>query len=119
VLVQELVGLHVDLVVAAWARAPKMIKQASDTMPVVMAGGNADALIQEGFVASLARPGGTVTGLVFNPWREIADKQLQLLKEALPTVSRVAYLTDPSSRPPRRGSPRFETDTHPRKCRRS
>ena len=52
-----------DLVVVSSARPAQMIKQASDTMPVVMVGSSADLLVQEGFAASLARPGGTVTGL--------------------------------------------------------
>jgi putative ABC transport system substrate-binding protein len=97
-LVQELMGLHVDLVVTGGGFV-KMIKQASDTMPIVVAGGGPDALVQQGLVATLARPGGTVTGLVFAPGPEIADKQLQLLKEAVPKASRVAFLASPPFQP--------------------
>jgi putative ABC transport system substrate-binding protein len=98
-LVQELVGLHVDLVVAGGGFV-KIIKQASDTTPIVIVGSDSDWLVQQGLVASLARPGGSVTGLVFFGGPEIFDKQLQLLKEAVPKASRVAYLTDPSFRSP-------------------
>ena len=98
-LVQELMGLHVDLVVTG-SGFIKMIKQARDTMPIVVAGGSADALVQQGLVASLARPGGTVTGLVFTTGPGLKDKRLQLLNEAIPRASRVAWLADPSSRPP-------------------
>jgi hypothetical protein len=81
-LVQELVGLHVELVVTSSPWAPQMIKQASDTMPIVMAGGDADGLIRQGLVASLGRPSGTVTGLLFKTAPGLHDKRLQLLKEA-------------------------------------
>jgi putative tryptophan/tyrosine transport system substrate-binding protein len=98
-LVQEVMGLHVDLVVTG-SGFVKLIKQTSDTMPVVVAGGDENALVQQGVVASLARPGGTVTGLLFNPGPDLGGKQLQLLKEAVPKASRVAYLASPSVRPP-------------------
>jgi putative ABC transport system substrate-binding protein len=61
----------------------------------------ADQLVREELVASLARPGGTVTGLLFSSGRENDDNRLQLLKEAVPRASRVAYLADASYlRPP-------------------
>jgi putative ABC transport system substrate-binding protein len=97
-LVQELVGLPVDIVVTASGWAPKMIKQASDTMPVVMAGGNADTLIGQGLIANVARPAGNVTGLMFDTGPGLVGKHLQLLKEAVPRASRVAYLADPHPR---------------------
>jgi len=105
-LIQELVEMRVDLVVVSAARPAKMIKQASDAMLVVICGGNADALVREGLVASLARPGGTVTGLTVSTGREIEDKRLQLLKEAVPKASRVAYLAETSRlQPPTEGPP--------------
>ena len=88
--------LRADLVVVSSVPVAKMIKQASNTMPVVMAGGGADALVQEGLAASLARPGGTVTGLMVSTGREIDEKRLQLLKEAVPKASRVAFLAETS-----------------------
>jgi putative ABC transport system substrate-binding protein len=95
-LIQESVELRVDLVVVSSARPAQMIKQASDTMPVVMVRSSADALVREGFAASLARPGGTVTGLMVSTGREIDEKRLQLLKEAVPKASRVAFLAETS-----------------------
>jgi putative ABC transport system substrate-binding protein len=95
-LIQELVGLPVDLVVVTSVPVAKMIKQASDTMPVVITGGSADLLVREGLIASLARPGGTLTGPVMSPGSQIGGKLLQLLKEAVPRASRVAYLAEPA-----------------------
>ncbi|MFI5281278.1 MAG: ABC transporter substrate-binding protein [Gemmatimonadales bacterium] len=97
-LVKELVELRVDVVMVSSLSVVKMIKQASPTMPIVIGGqtGSADGLIREGLIASLARPGGSVTGLVGSPGREIDDKRLQLLKEAIPKVARVAWLSEPA-----------------------
>ena len=98
-LVKEVVGLPVDLVVTG-SGFVKLVKQVSETMPVVVAGGSAERLVEQGLVANLARPGGIVTGLVFDPGPEFADKQLQLIKEAVPKASRIAFLASPSVRPP-------------------
>jgi putative ABC transport system substrate-binding protein len=53
-------------------------------------------LVREGLIASLARPGGTLTGLVITTGSELNDKRLQLLKEAVPKASRVAILAEPA-----------------------
>ena len=98
-LVQEMLALHVELVVTSWGNAPKIVTEASDSLPLVMVGGTADFLIREGYVTSLARPGRTVTGLASSTGAENADKMLQLLKEGAPRISRVAHLYSPPFRP--------------------
>jgi putative ABC transport system substrate-binding protein len=96
-LAAELVSLKVDLLVAVAANQVRTAKLATSTLPIVMVGGVTNP-VGRGLIASVARPGGNVTGLTdaFGP--EIMGKYLQLLKEAIPTVSRVGfleYLTDP------------------------
>ena len=87
----ELVSLKPDLIVACCSNAnPRAAKQATGTIPIVIL--NVSNLVGEGLVASLAHPGGNVTGLTDNIGPEIEGKQLQLLKEAAPKVSRVAVL---------------------------
>lgn len=74
---------------AAWAA-----KRATTTIPIVI--GVSDGLVDQGLVASHARPGGNLTGLE-HPGIEVAGKRLELLKEAVPTISRVAVLVDPAA----------------------
>ena len=90
-LAAELVRLKVDIIVAAGG-APWILaaKNATKTIPIVMSGAGIDPVVA-GFVESLARPGGNVTGVTpFN--RELGGKRLELLKEAVPKLSRVAVL---------------------------
>ena len=68
---------------------------ATKTIPIVMTGGGADP-VKAGFVESLARPGGNVTGIT-NLSRELGGKRLELLKEAVPKLARVAVLYDPAN----------------------
>ena len=86
----DLVRLHVDVLVASSQAAALAAQRASKTIPIVMV--NASDPVEAGLVASLARPGGNVTGLSQQLTREIRAKHLQLLKEMLPTMSRVAVL---------------------------
>ena len=91
-LAAELVRLKVDLIVAVATPHARAAKQATTTIPIV-AWAMQDP-VKDGLVASLARPGGNVTGLTFlGP--ELVPKRLQLLKEAVPGVSRVAGLWHP------------------------
>jgi putative ABC transport system substrate-binding protein len=92
-LAAELVRLKVDVIVAPSNVATLAAKQATPTIPIVMVV-SADA-VGQGFIASLARPGGNVTGLSSDPGPEIAGKRLDLLKEAVPKLSRVGGLIDP------------------------
>jgi putative ABC transport system substrate-binding protein len=94
-LAAELVRLKVDIiVVAGGGRSPRAAKNATKTIPIVMAGVPADP-VEAGLVESLARPAGNVTGLS-SLSRELAGKRLELLKEAVPKIARVAVLYDPA-----------------------
>jgi ABC-type uncharacterized transport system substrate-binding protein len=95
-LVAELIRLNVDVIVTGSSRASWAAKDATKSIPIVMAA-SVDAL-GEGLVTSLAHPGGNVTGMTFLAGPEIAGKQLQLLKEVAPAASRVAVLTNPTNR---------------------
>jgi putative ABC transport system substrate-binding protein len=92
-LAAELVRLPVDVIVAGTAPSPEAAKRATSTIPIVMTG-HPDP-VANGLVASLARPGGNVTGLS-SVGPERMGKQLQLLKETLPSLSRVAVLSNPT-----------------------
>ena len=70
-------------------------KNATKTIPIVMTGGGSDP-VEAGLVESLARPGGNVTGLTTLS-RELGGKRLELLKEAVPKLARVAVLYDPAN----------------------
>ena len=90
-LAAELVRLKVDIIVVAGG-APWILaaKNATKTIPIVMSGAGIDPVVA-GFVESLARPGGNVTGVTLLN-RELGGKRLELLKEAVPKLSRVAVL---------------------------
>jgi putative ABC transport system substrate-binding protein len=94
VLADELVRLNVDIIVTSSGTAALAAKKATGSIPIVMTT-SADAVTQ-GLVASLARPGGNVTGLT-NISNDLAGKQLELLKESFPRISRVAELSCPAS----------------------
>ena len=70
-------------------------KNATKTIPIVMTGAGADP-VEAGFVESLARPGGNVTGIT-NLTRKLGGKRLELLKEAVPKIARVAVLYEPAN----------------------
>jgi ABC-type uncharacterized transport system substrate-binding protein len=86
----DLVRQHVDVLVASSQAAALAAQRATKTIPIVMV--NATDPVEAGLVASLVQPGANVTGLSQQLTREIRAKQLQLLKEALPKMSRVAVL---------------------------
>ena len=89
-LAKELIGLKVDVLLASSILVAEQVKKANATIPIVVA--NAGNPIGSGLVASLAKPGGNVTGLYqFSP--ELIDKRLELLKEAVPKTVRFAFLT--------------------------
>src|SRR5215468_11496888 len=94
-LAAELVRLKVDIIVVASGDATiRAAKNATKTIPIVMAGLGSDP-VTAGHVESLARPGGNVTGITgLNT--ELGGKRLELLKEAVPKLSRVAVLYDPA-----------------------
>jgi len=91
----ELVRLKVDVLVAATDPATAALRQQTQTIPIVMANGTDP--VGTGFVASLARPGGNVTGLsALSP--ELSGKRLGLLREVVPGLSRVAIIWNPDVR---------------------
>jgi putative ABC transport system substrate-binding protein len=92
-LAAELVQLKVDVLVTGSNPVIAAVKQASVTIPVVMAVSRDP--VGAKFIASLARPGANITGLANDTAPEIIGKNLALLKEAAPRVSRVAYLWNP------------------------
>ncbi len=94
-LAAELVSLKLDLIVASSTPGARAAKQATSTIPIVMV--YVSDPVGDGFVASLARPGGNITGMTFGAGREITGKHLELLKEAVPKLSRVAVLLNPDS----------------------
>ena len=94
-LAAELVRLKVDIIVVAGGDRPiRAAKNATKTIPIVMTGNGSDP-VEAGLVESLARPGGNVTGLTLLS-RELGGKRLELLKEAVPKLARVAVLYDPA-----------------------
>jgi len=97
VLAKELVNRGVDIIVTIGTPAVRAAREATATIPIVMAGSNNP--VEQGLVASLAHPGGNVTGLTHNAGPEITAKGLQLLKGAAPNISRVAilFVDDPSN----------------------
>jgi len=92
-LVADLVRLKVDIIVTSSSGSARAAKKITTTIPIVMAYGGDP--FQEGLVASLARPGGNVTGLT-NLSSELSGKLLELLKEILPTLTLVAVLPNPT-----------------------
>ena len=94
-LARELVGLKVDVIVVSTDAAIAAVKRETRTIPIVMR--NSTDPVGTGFVASLARPGGNVTGLS-NVSPELSGKRLELLREVIPGLARVAFLWNPDVR---------------------
>jgi ABC-type uncharacterized transport system substrate-binding protein len=95
-LVTELVQLKLDVLVATSTLAIRAAKQATKTIPIVMA--TPTDPVAAGFVDSLARPGSNITGVV-SLTRELSGKRLELLKEAVPRISRIGVLWDGNAAP--------------------
>ena len=94
-LAAELVRLKVDIIVVAGGTGPiQAARNATKTIPIVMTGGGTDP-VEAGLIESLARPGGNITGLT-NLTRKLGGKRLELFKEAVPKLARVAVLYDPA-----------------------
>jgi putative ABC transport system substrate-binding protein len=91
--VAELVQAKVDVIISSATPAIRIAKEQTTTIPIVMAG--VTAPVENGFVASLAHPGGNVTGLTHvSP--DLTGKRLELLKEVVPVLSRVVVLWNPN-----------------------
>jgi putative tryptophan/tyrosine transport system substrate-binding protein len=93
-LASELVRLKVDIIVTAGEAVTRFVKKATSTIPIVMAQ-DSDP-VGNGFVTSLAPPGGNITGLA-SLAPELSGKQLELLKEIVPKLSRVAVFATSTS----------------------
>jgi ABC-type uncharacterized transport system substrate-binding protein len=92
-LVKELIEARSDVLVVAGPQASRAVKQATDTLPVVMA--VISDPVAEGLVQSLARPGGNITGIAFQN-TELTAKRLELLKRVIPKATRIVALVDPT-----------------------
>jgi len=92
-LAAELVQLQVNVIVAGTVPVARATSQATERIPIVLAGGDA---VGTGLITNIARPDGNITGLATNA-AELSGKWLELLKEAVPAVSRVAVLSLPES----------------------
>jgi putative tryptophan/tyrosine transport system substrate-binding protein len=94
-LAAELVRLKVDVIVAGGTAASAAAKNATGTIPIVMTSGGDP--VESGLIASLARPGGNLTGLSYSVGLETVGKGLELLKETVPKLRRVAILSNPAN----------------------
>jgi putative tryptophan/tyrosine transport system substrate-binding protein len=92
-----LVRLQMDLIVASSGPSAIAAKQATKIIPIVMM--SVTDPVGQGIVASLAHPGGNITGVVEDETAQIAAKRLQLLKDAVPQIAKVAVLMDPATSP--------------------
>jgi putative tryptophan/tyrosine transport system substrate-binding protein len=91
----ELVDLKPDVIVAVATSGVQAVRNATTSIPIVMAA-TGDP-VGQGFVASLARPGGHITGTSFDAGPEITTKQLQLILDVVPKASRIAVLWNPTA----------------------
>ncbi|HET6840499.1 MAG TPA: ABC transporter substrate binding protein, partial [Candidatus Angelobacter sp.] len=89
----ELVGMNVDVIVVMGPAPMQAAKAATTKIPIVMDAGSIDP-VGEGLIASFARPGRNITGLTYSDSPERFAKELQVLKEAVGPISRVAILWD-------------------------
>jgi putative ABC transport system substrate-binding protein len=87
---EELLRLPVDVIVTIGEDMTRRARTATSTVPIVMAGGIDP--VAAGLVQSLAHPGTNITGVVVSPTHQVEAKRLELLKEALPSIARVAFL---------------------------
>jgi putative ABC transport system substrate-binding protein len=97
-LAKDLVDRSVDVIVTIGTPTVAVAKAATTTIPIVMAGSSDP--VERGLVASLAHPGGNVTGVTHRPGPEFAGKCLQLFKEAASSIAHVAVLWDSSGPDP-------------------
>jgi putative ABC transport system substrate-binding protein len=94
-IVRELVSIKADVIVAVSIPMIRAAKTVTQTVPIVMLAGNP---VEEGLVQSLARPGGNITGVSHLTSVQNAGKRVELLKEIIPTLSRVAHLQSKQER---------------------
>jgi len=105
----DLVRSKADVIVTWTTPVTQLVKDATRTIPVVMAGGSNP--VEAGLIASLAKPGGNITGLA-TIQNELTGKRLELLKEAFPKISRVAMVLNPEGQLPSQGYEQLESVAH-------
>jgi putative ABC transport system substrate-binding protein len=103
----QLVRIPVDVIVAPGTAAAQAARKATATIPIVIV--TAGNPVGDGLITSFARPGGNVTGLTMSVDQELGGKLVELLKEAAPTVSRIAVLWNPLTAPHRAMMPATKT----------
>jgi putative ABC transport system substrate-binding protein len=92
-LAQDLIRLNVDVIVTFGPVTIRPAREATRTIPIVMIAGSGDP-VRDGLVASLAHPGGNITGVTWSAGPEVIGKNLEILKQVVPRLSRVALLSD-------------------------
>lgn len=110
-LAAELLALNVDVIVTDGGPAATAAKQATATTPIVIGAATTEFLVREKLVASLARPGGNVTGFTISTGAELYGKRVGLLREAIPSLTRVVVVWNPSNEGARTSLPAIETAT--------
>jgi putative tryptophan/tyrosine transport system substrate-binding protein len=100
-LAAELVALNVEIIIIDGGPAALAAKQVTATVPIVIGAATSEFLERQALVASLARPGGNITGLTISTGTELHGKRLELLREAVPGLSRVVIAWNPNNQ----GSP--------------
>jgi putative ABC transport system substrate-binding protein len=108
-LAADLVRLRPDVIITVGTPGVRAAQQATTTIPIVLLG--ASELVEQGIIASLAHPGGNITG-VENNAAGLDGKRFEILKEALPQLARVALLYNPTNPYWTRELPSIETDAH-------
>jgi putative tryptophan/tyrosine transport system substrate-binding protein len=96
-LAAELISLNVDVIVTDGGPAATAAKQATAATPIVIGAATTEFLVRQELVESLARPGGNVTGFTISTGAELYGKRLELLREAMPSLSRILVIWNPSN----------------------
>jgi putative tryptophan/tyrosine transport system substrate-binding protein len=96
-LTAELVALKVDMIITDGGPAAIAAKQATATIPIVIGAATTEFIMQQGLVRSLARPGGNITGFTISTGTELYGKRIQLLREAIPRLSRIFVVWNPGN----------------------
>jgi putative tryptophan/tyrosine transport system substrate-binding protein len=96
-LAAELLSLNVDIIVTDGGPAATAAKQATATTPIVVGAATSEFLVRQGLVGSLARPGGNLTGFTISTGAELNGKRVELLRDALPGLTRLVVVWNPSN----------------------
>jgi putative ABC transport system substrate-binding protein len=108
-LAAELLALKVDIIVTDGGPAAAAAKEITATTPVVIGAATTEFLVGQNLVDSLARPGGNITGFTISTGAELYGKRLELLREAIPGLSRVVIVWNPSNEGARGSLPTIES----------